>query len=72
MPSYVGIVEHCDGKNLIRKLTEGNNMAFSDLGRKIERPFEGDNIKIDQVVDRPIELLDFEVRLARRRLVLTT
>lgn len=67
VPSYVGIVEHCDGKNLIRKLTEGNNMAFSDLGRKIERPFEGDNIKIDQVVDRPIELLDFEVRPSEKK-----
>ena len=42
-------------------------MAFSDLGRKIERPFEGDNIKIDQVVDRPIELLDFEVRPSEKK-----
>lgn len=67
VPSYIGIIAHCDGKNLIQKISKGNNMAFSDLGRKIERPFEGDSIKIDQVVDRPIQLLDFEVRPSEKK-----
>lgn len=35
---------------------------LASLGIKINRPFEGDGIKIEQVIDKEIELLDFEVR----------
>lgn len=65
--SYMGIVKHCDGRNLTRKLTGGKEMAFSDIGKKIERAFEGDKIKIEQVVDRELELLDFEVRPSEKK-----
>ena len=71
VPSYKGIADHCDARNLIRRITQQDNkpstMALSDLGQKIERPFEGDEIKIDQVVDRDIELLDFEVRPSEKK-----
>lgn len=71
VPSYIGIAMHCDARNLIRRITEQDNkrttMALSDLGGKIDRPFEGDSIKIDQVVDREIMLLDFEVRPSEKK-----
>lgn len=69
VPSYMGILEHCDAKNLINKIVNRNNdMELSQLlQKKIERPFEGDNIKIEQVIDKPIEVLDFEVRPSEKK-----
>lgn len=69
VPSYKGIVEHCDGRNLTRKITERNNdMELSRLiNKKISRPFEGDSIKIEALVDKEIEVLDFEVRPSEKK-----
>lgn len=69
VPSYMGIVQHCDAKNLIDKIVNrDNDMDLSQLiGKKIERPFEGDNIKIEAIVDRPIEILDFTVRPSEKK-----
>ena len=69
VPSYIGLVRHCDGKNLMRKIVErDNDMKLSDLGiKKIERPFEGDSIKIEAIIDRPIEVLDFDVRPSEKK-----
>lgn len=70
VPSYIGIVKHCDARNLTDRIIRQDNgrmniaelMAQQGNGMKIERPFEGDKIKIEQVVDRLIDVLDFEVR----------
>lgn len=69
VPSYVGILQHCDAKNLIDKIVKrDNDMDLSQLlPKKIERPFEGDNIKIEQVIDKPIEVLNFEVRPSEKK-----
>lgn len=69
VPSYVGIIQHCDGKNLIEKIIKrDNDMNLAQLGiKKIERPFEGDNIKIEAIIDRPIQVLDFEVRPSEKK-----
>lgn len=68
VPSYEGIVKHCDGIHLTDKIIKNDNrMNIADLGIKIERPFEGDNIKIDQIVDRTIDVLDFEVRPSEKK-----
>lgn len=69
VPSYIGLVRHCDGKNLMRKIVEkDNDMNLSELGiKKIEHPFEGDSIKIEAIIDRPIEVLDFDVRPSEKK-----
>lgn len=74
VPSYEGIVQHCDGRNLIDKIVNQDNrmniaelMAQNGNELRIERPFEGDNIKIDQIVDRTIDVLDFEVRPSEKK-----
>lgn len=69
VPSYMGILTHCDARNLIDKIVNrDNDMDLSQaLGRKIERPFEGDKIKIDQVVDREIEILNYDVRESKQK-----
>lgn len=69
VPSYLGILKHCDAKNLINKIVNrDNDMDLSQLlGKKIERPFEGDNIKIEQLIDKPIEVLNFEVRPSEKK-----
>lgn len=69
VPSYIGILKHCDGRNLIDKIVNrDNDMDLSQLiGKKIERPFEGDSIKIEAIVDRPIEILDFTVRPSEKK-----
>ena len=38
------------------KLTEVKNL------KKVSRPFEGDNVKIEVLVDKEIEILDFEIK----------
>lgn len=67
--SYLGLLKHCDGRNLIDKIVNrDNDMDLSQLiGKKIERPFEGDSIKIEAIVDRPIEILDFTVRPSEKK-----
>lgn len=69
VPSYIGILTHCDGRNLTEKIVKrDNDMDLSQLvKKKIERPFEGDNIKIEAIIDRPIEVLDFEVRPSEKK-----
>lgn len=69
VPSYMGILQSCDARNLIDKIVNRNNkMELSQIiGKKIERPFEGDNIKIEQVIDKPIEVLDFTVRPSEKK-----
>lgn len=64
MASYMGILKHCDSKNLIEKVIKQDNrhMKLSELNIKIERPFDGELIKIDKLVDEEITILDFEVR----------
>lgn len=64
VPSYMGILKHCDARNLIDKIVNrDNDMDLAQLiGKKIERPFEGDKINIEAVIDQPIEILNFEVR----------
>ena len=56
-------------ENLVNKIVKrDNDMELSELlKRKIERPFEGDNIKIEAIVDRPIEVLDFQVRPSEKK-----
>lgn len=67
--SYQGIAMHCDARNLTEKLLKrDNDMDLAQLiGKKIERPFEGDNIKIEQLIDKPIEVLDFTVRPSEKK-----
>ena len=80
VPSYIGIIQHCDGRNLIKTIMgsrcetaaditakENRDMNIQELGIKIERPFEGDKIVIDQVVDRLIDVLDFDVRESEKK-----
>lgn len=69
IPSYIGILKHCDGRNLIDKIVNRNNdMDLAQLiGKKIERPFEGDAIKIEALIDRPIEILDFQIRPSEKK-----
>lgn len=64
IPSYMGIVKHCDARNLIDKIVNrDNDMDLAQLiGKKIVRPFEGDKINIEAVIDQPIEILNFDVR----------
>lgn len=40
---------------------------LASLVKKIDRAFEGDNIKIEQIVDKPIEVLDFEIRDSEKK-----
>ena len=54
-------------KNEDKIINNDNRMNIAELGIKIERPFEGDNIKIDQIVDRTIDVLDFEVRPSEKK-----
>lgn len=66
--SYKGLVMHCNGRNLVNKIINKNNMNLSELGlKRIERPFEGDSIKIEAVIDKPIEILDFEIRPSEKK-----
>ena len=69
VPSYMGILQCCDARNLINKIVNrDNDMDLSQLlQKKIERPFEGDNIKIEQLIDKPIEVLNFEVRPSEKK-----
>lgn len=69
VPSYIGIVQHCDGKNLTDKIVNrDNDMDLASLGiKKIERPFEGDKISIEAVVDQPIKILNYEVRESEKK-----
>lgn len=71
VPSYMGIAMYCDSRNLINKIT--NTKDATDMGRdirelgiKISRPFEGDNLRIEQVVDKEIEILDYEIRESKK------
>lgn len=67
--SYLGLLKHCNGRNLIDKIiNRDNDMNLAQLiGKKIERPFEGDKINIEAVVDQPIKILDFEVRPSEKK-----
>lgn len=63
--SYLGILKYCDSKNLVKTVLNDSNMAKSlkDLKiNKVERPFEGDKIKIEVLVDKPITILDFDIQ----------
>lgn len=72
--AYLGQMQGLDCKHLIRSLNEKKSLKrkvttttempnLSDvLGTRIERPFEGDNIKIEQIIDKEIELLNWDVR----------
>jgi hypothetical protein len=64
MASYNGILKYCDSNNLIKKVIKENNihMKINEFNIKIERPFDGDLIKIEKLVDETIDILDFEVR----------
>lgn len=64
MASYKGILKHCDARNLEREVIKEDNkhMRISDFNIKIERPFDGDPIKMDKLVDEEIDILDFDVR----------
>lgn len=64
MSSYIGILKYCDSKNLVKKVIQedNNHMKITDLDIKIERPFDGELIKIDKLVDEEIDIIDFEVR----------
>lgn len=64
MASYNGILKYCNSKNFINKVITNDNkhMDITQLNIKVERPFDGENIKIDKLVDESINVLDFEVR----------
>lgn len=58
--SYKGWCMHGNCINLYKKLT-GMNL-FSDLGIEIDSaPFAGDKIKINRVLNKEIEVIDFEL-----------
>lgn len=64
MASYIGIMKHCNSRNLINKtITNDNNHmgSLANLGIKIERPFDGRKVKIDKIVGEKIEILDFRI-----------
>ena len=75
VPSYIGILQHCDARHLTEKIVNKDNketrsekdMQLTQCGIKIDRPFEGDNIKIEQVIDKKIEVLDFDVRPSEKK-----
>ena len=78
VPSYIGIIQHCDGINLVKTIMEGRdrerqrnqgnkNMNINDIGIKIEREFEGDRIKIDQLVDRKVDVLNFRIKPSKQK-----
>lgn len=65
MASYMGILQHCDSKNLIKKI---NSMTkIGDLGIKIERRFSGQEISIQKLLDETITILDFDVRKSTKK-----
>lgn len=67
--SYLGILKYCDSKNLLNKyINNKNKINIKDMGslnslkiKKVKRPFEGDKVKIEAVIDKPITILDFAV-----------
>lgn len=64
LTSYMGILKHCDSKNLIEKIIKNNNRHMSSLASlniKIDRPFDGKKIKIDKIVGEKIDILDFRI-----------
>ena len=65
MASYMGIMKHCDCRNLIKEVVEKDNKhmtKISDLGIKIDRKLDGTPIKIEKVEGEVIKILDFDVR----------
>lgn len=64
MTSYMGMLKHCNGKNLIDKIIVNDNRhmgSLGNLGIKIDRPFDGRKVKIDKVVGEKIDVLDFRI-----------
>lgn len=64
LTSYMGILKHCDSKNLIKQVIEKDNKhmgSLANLGIKIDRPFDGRKVKIDKVVGESIDILDFRI-----------
>jgi retron-type reverse transcriptase len=58
--SYKGWCMHANCVNLYKKLTDMN--LFSDLGITVDSaPFGGEKIKINRIVNKEIEVLDFEL-----------
>lgn len=68
--SYMGMLMHCDSKNLINKVLVNNNShmtKISDLNIRVSRKFDGKDIKIDKLVDEHIDILDFDVRPSTKK-----
>ncbi|MGN1230087.1 MAG: RNA-directed DNA polymerase [Prevotella sp.] len=70
LASYWGIVKNCESHNLIKKVIKEDNMpTFAELGiNKIERRFEGVKISIDDVLNVPIKVLDFEFMDSKKKI----
>lgn len=63
--SYMGILCHCDAKNLVKKIYKENNnhmTKIGSLGIKIDRKLDGIPIKIEKVEGEKITILDFDIR----------
>lgn len=68
--SYMGMLMHCDSKNLINKVLVNNNShmtKISDLNIRVSRKFDGKDIKIDKLVNEHIDILDFDVRPSTKK-----
>lgn len=68
--SYMGMLMHCDSKNLINKVLVNNNShmtKISDLNIRVSRKFDGKDVKIDKLVDEHIDILDFDVRPSTKK-----
>lgn len=71
IPSYMGMAMCCDARNLINNIlyNDNRNMSkkLSELGVKITRAFEGDKLKIEQITDKEVELLDYEIIESKKK-----
>jgi len=64
LTSYMGILKHCNSKNLIEKIIKQDNKhmgSLANLNIKIDRPFDGRKVKIDKVIGEKIDVLDFRI-----------
>lgn len=75
LPSYLGLLRYCDSMNLIRSVLgeeyyqkiKQERMRISQMKiKKIVRPFEGERININDIVDERITILDFEIRDSKK------
>lgn len=72
LPSYLGMLKFCNSKHLIDVYLnkKGQNMAKKLLDmklKKVDRPFEGEKMKIETAIDKDITILDFDIINSTKR-----